>query len=169
MEFKTNRITNILFKQAEHVNNSLNRVQFFLHGTNERQVSKNIDEFTSHLNNLKDRNRASHAMNYLESNSNIITTMNTEISAVLENFSELLNDSGLDEKEVLQMKKLMKSNLNPSITPFLILRLKQMRGEITKLKEKLTQNPDDEVSKIEKSLIEIEIERITRILKFDKN
>lgn len=166
-EFKTNRITSILFKQVEFLNSSIDKLKFYPSGQYQFDGAKTLHDFTFKLNELETTQQAKGIKVLIEENSNNISIIITRVHSALKNFEEILSSSRLESNAELQIKKLFKSNISPSLFILFHYRIRHLKFLIDQLdKNKNQVGIDKDILQVEKSLYKLDLERISEILKF---
>lgn len=166
-EFKTSRITSILFKQVEFLNSSIDKLKFYPSGQYQFDGDRTIDDFTYILSELEGSRQPKGIKVLIEENSTNISKIIRRVHSALKNFEEILDSSGLETKEELQIKKLFKSNISPSLFTLFHFRVRHLKFLIEQLDEDKTQTGiDKDITQVEKSLYKLDLERISEILKF---
>lgn len=166
-EFKTNRITSILFKQVEFLNSSIDKLKFYQSGQYQFDGVKSLDDFTYILNELEITQQPKGIKVLIEANSNNISIIITRVHSALKNFEGVLSSSGLEANEELQIKKLFKSNISPSLSMLFHYHIRHLKFLIEQLdKNKNLVGIDKDFIQVEKSLYKLDLERISEILKF---
>ena len=160
LEFKTNRITNIMFKQLDYLNAIIDKGKFTTSPENGlTDYSGMIDDFIYEMNFLINDTKAHIAKKIIEKNRSTISILLNKIEAILDGIDEILDFYELDKKEVHTMKKMFKTNINPSFYKLLHLKIKMVDKKF---------DENDEIAQIEKKLVEIELTQCRKILKFGK-
>jgi len=165
-EFKTNRLTNILFKKIEYLNSIVNRVEFKLSKKDAANMTINEfihfltdnykEDFSSNISEVPNNVEFSEFWDLNESNVKwIIEQVDTTFSA----FSRLLNSNLGNDKESLQLKRLLADNLNPKIFELLKVQLKTIIP-----KRKYEENHSVWFLKVQ--FIESDVKRIMNILNY---
>lgn len=163
-EFKINRLTNILFKQIEYLNMRLEDVKFNnedINNPNHKNLS--IDQFVLLLNDLFSTGideRQELIKLFIELNEVNIASVITKVYSTLASFDNLLDDSGLKEKEKEQMRRMLKKNINPFFFSLLTYKISNM---------KKPSSDDEELFQIKETLLKIEFERIKYINNYGKD
>ncbi|WP_111684514.1 hypothetical protein [Winogradskyella tangerina] len=162
LEFKTNRITTILFKQLDYLNKVIDELTY--NPTNKTEtntaVNVSIEKFVSNLDKLKENDNLNRIKELVDLNRKTIIKSVERINIVLELIENVLKTNNLESNDIAQMKKLFIGNINPFIFPLLSHYL-----------ENLNPIPEvvDEITKIEKDLIAYELNEIMKIMDFAKD
>lgn len=162
-EFKVNRITNILFKQIEYLNNIIDSAKFEIRDLETIHYKGiAINEFVANLEEIANSGNESSKilfLSYMESNNENIAKLITKVISSFKSFEELLSDANLKETDRIQMKKMLKSNLQSSFSDLLIFKSKSLKE---------FKSTDKSIREIEKGILKIEVERMMYILKFGR-
>ncbi|MDP2540766.1 hypothetical protein CSC81_04285 [Tenacibaculum discolor] len=158
-EFKVNRVTNILFKQAEYLNLSIERNKYKVPTVFENNwESVDFDSFVRYIENPENVKR----IKTLHVNSNLITFIIAQLVQAIDNFENILDLNSFDREEKKQMRFLFGANLNPRLFPLLRIQLKLLKRAISDVVER------DETSILENELRKIDLRNIKKILVFVK-
>lgn len=161
-EFKTNRITNILFKQVEYLNDSIDKIKF----KDERtlniytlyELNNKLEKFKTNMNNNPSY------FSVLKKNSDSLIYMTTKIFPIIKNFEKLLTKSNLNEEEIQSLKELFSSNINHSLFDLYILYFKDWID--IKYKE-IDRMGDKEIKALEYGFLNITKDKIDYILSYN--
>jgi hypothetical protein len=167
MEFKTNRITSILFKQIEFLNSTIDNIKFYPSGEYQFEGIKKIDDFTFILNDLQISQKVVGIKVLIKENINNISLIITCVHTAMTNFDEILATSGLEKDIELQIKKLFKSNISPSLstlffyhTTYLKFIIDQIENDNNKSETKI------DIKKLEISMYKSDLEKISKITNY---
>lgn len=168
-EFKINRLTNILFKQVEHINNVISNSKFFVEHKGEiPEKQLTIDKLIFILDTLKSKSNDKsnyHRMDFLITlNTGRIIRLLASVHALLEGFEKLLNKSSIEEQEINQLKGLLKGNLNQDFYELLLHRVKFIENDHLDNSSLLEQD----IEELKNDLIKLEISKIQYILTYDR-
>ena len=165
-EFQINRITNVLFKQIEQVNNLIDRVKFTTIEEVPVHTSITVTNFSTILYELdKYHQEKNYPQKFIEKNSDIITQLITSLHGIYDNLNDILNFDNLDKNEVESMRKIFGSNINPNLFPILIEKRKNINFKLSVLPLSVD---SESLEKLERPLLEMELLRINEILEFSK-
>ncbi len=153
IEFKTNRLTNILFKQIEYMNRIIESAKF---GDGTVDISKLVDYLEKH----KRRGEIQRVTDIMTQNSRQITKLITEVLPIMKNFEEILNMSGLEKSELLQIKRTYFNNTNPHFLDLLLFEINSL---------KLPESDDKEVQEFDMSILKMKISRAEYIINYGKD
>ncbi len=159
-EFRINRLTNILFKQVEYLNLIIDNLTFDVKDIiepNKKRVS--IDKFIMVLDNFSYVGFNESKIKLLNNNEVNIDKVILKSETVFDNFRKLLETSNIENSDILQMKKLLKNNINPFLFPLLSYKTSFIKYEI--------QNKDS-LSELEKGLYNLQITVIRKLSEYDK-
>ncbi|MFY0604495.1 MAG: hypothetical protein JXQ93_11125 [Flavobacteriaceae bacterium] len=162
LEFKTSRITTIMFKQLDYLNSVLDELTYIpsIYKNPKKPISNiGVEKYVLTLDKLKDKNEPETLKKLIELNRTTIIKSVERINIVLELIENVLQTNNLESKDISQMKKLFVGNVNPFIYPLLSHYI-----------QNLDPVPEvvDEVTKIQKELIAYELGEIMKIIEFDK-
>ncbi|NHE59959.1 hypothetical protein [Cyclobacterium plantarum] len=149
-EFKTNRLTNILFKQMEYLNSIIEKTTF---------ESGNIFELVDLLEKYEKEESDGKCLEVLELNSSKIKGLMIRVVSVLQNFETIAANSKIDTYEVLQLKTLLRSNIISQYFTLLRHDLKTMRNP---------SSTDDFYEDIEKTQMKLYLDNARYILDYGK-
>jgi hypothetical protein len=162
-EFKINRLTNILFKQIEHVNSIISGFKFFSQFVGEplsRQLS--IEMIVYRIEGLEYENLTIEIHNLIDLNSSKIISLLTSVHSSFESFEKLLKKSSIEKQEMNQLKSLFKGNVKQEFFSLLRYRVKFIRVE----SKKSTPKPDLDMQEIFDGLIKLELLRMNYLLEY---
>ncbi|MDE1206566.1 hypothetical protein [Tenacibaculum larymnensis] len=129
-EFKVNRITNILFKQVEYLNNHIKSIKFYTPGLKLKEEYINIDILIPFLINNKPLINS-----IIEHNTNGIMPVINNVLSVVDSFQKILDsEGGLNEKERRQIKMLFVGNINVHFVTMLELKVEIIKDRECKFK-----------------------------------
>jgi hypothetical protein len=161
LEFKTNRITTIMFKQLDYLNSIIDKAVFILKDPINHKISKTkIDEFICSVDELYLENKKFFCENLINNNDIAIRLTSSKIISVLDGLDSLFESYNLDNLESKQMKKIFKMNINPSFLKLLFHKSLINKQEFSE---------DVEISRIEKLIIKSDKKQYIRISKFGEN
>ena len=168
-EFKINRLTNILFKQVELINNIISNSKFFAEHKGEiPEKQLTIDKLIFILDTLKSRSNDKSSYQRMD----FLITLNTgriirllaSVHAFLEGFEKLLNKSSIEEQEINQLKGLLKGNINQDLFTLLRYRVKFIEEEYLDNASLF----DQDTNALIKASLKIEISKLQYINEYDK-
>ncbi len=148
-EFKTTRLTNILFKQVEYLNTIINNVNL--------SGQSSLTNFVAYLEIYDQRNESYKVNRVLNENSRVISGLISKVIPILENFDNVLLESGIKNSETSQLKSIFASNINPHFRSLLSF-------EIQNIAEKLKKK--NKITDIEIELLKITLKRIEYIISY---
>ncbi|WP_131811097.1 hypothetical protein [Aequorivita soesokkakensis] len=159
-EFKINRLTNILFRQIELINNRISESRFYKSNVNEiitdqYSIEKIISVFEV-IERLGEKNKKdlNHKINI---NSPKIIGLLTSVHFSFQSFEKLLNQSGLEKQEFEQLKSLLKENINPSLFSLLNYRFQYAEN---------ISSDDADIQEIAEGVKQIELSKMKYLLEF---
>lgn len=150
VEFKINRLTNVLFKQVEYLNTVIENASF---------PNGNIMKFVNTMNVYDKAEEFDYIVEYVELNRIEIIALTTRVISFMENFEDLLQHSKIDSKEVVQMKKIFRKSINPFYIELLNFYLNTLKKP----------EPESIVDELEREILIIELERIQYIINYGSN
>jgi hypothetical protein len=158
LEFKTNRITTIMFKQLDYLNSIIDKAVFFLKDPINNKISKTkIDEFIYSMDEIYLYSNKITSENLSEENQRIIRVTSSRIITILDGLDNLLKSYNLDKTESKQMRKIFKMNINPSFLKLLFYKSLFVKQEFSE---------DIEIKGIEKLIITSDTKQYKRIKEF---
>ena len=167
-EFKINRISNILFSQIEQINSYLDKQLFFPSPDLTLEHRRNLIEFTLTLDGHFGSGRNEKIFILLGGNKNTIIGIITKLSSIILSFNELIKKQGFDEKEIVQIQKLFKNNINSFAYKLLTYRLSDLHNQLNFETDKPKSKVTAEENRIQQNMINSEIRNINVIMNFGK-
>ncbi|MFC4635768.1 hypothetical protein ACFO3O_17795 [Dokdonia ponticola] len=137
LEFKTNRVTTIMFKQLDYLNAIVNRSIFNFNDHTPPETSKvRIDEFSHSIESFILSGKPHLAKSWIDENYTIISSISTKVVSILDGLDDILESYNLSALESQQMRKIFKMNINPSVLKLLACRSSFLvQGEIDQSSE----------------------------------
>jgi hypothetical protein len=159
-EHKINRLTTMLFKQLEYLNSFIDSLNYSIpKGIGIENDTMILSKFVYTLDELEKSEKDDIVKTLIELNSNVIANTVSRINMALDNLDETFLDAGIDEREVIKLKRMFINNLNLFFTPLLGHKIRTLEGPSSQ---------DKELFEIEKSILAIELSQIMRVLKYGK-
>ena len=136
LEFKTNRITTIMFKQLDYLNSIIDKA-VFNDSISSEQSKTRIDEFVYSIDRLYLDDKRPSVEKLINENQIVIRGTSVKVISILDGLDNLFQTYNLDKLESKQMRKIFKTNISPSFLKLLFYRslfVQQVFSEDSKIK-----------------------------------